>query len=416
MPFIPHTPEETREMLATVGVRTLDDLFADIPASMRPKSFNLPKGQSEAAICNYFEDMAARNRTSLISFLGAGFYNHYIPKAVDALAGRSEFYTAYTPYQAECSQGTLQAIFEFQTAVTRLLDMECANASIYDGGTSMFEAAMMAVRATKRSVIVVDEAVNPVWRQMLHTYAAGVNVTFRVVPQKNGLSDMDGLKAAVDDATAAVIVQNPNFFGAIQDFSDLFVGADIAVAEGQSLGQPLSFGGPYLGLMACRKSLVRQMPGRIVGRTQDLDGKTGYVLTLQAREQHIRRAKATSNICSNQALCALRALIHMCLLGPDGLARTAENNMALARYAVERLTALPGVRRLNDAPYGNEVALRLPCSASRLVNDLAEHGCVPGYPVARAYPGMNDVLLLACTESNNRHQIGFLAESMGALL
>lgn len=443
MPFIPHTPEETREMLATVGVRTLDDLFADIPASMRPKSFNLPKGQSEAAICNYFEDMAARNRTSLISFLGAGFYNHYIPKAVDALAGRSEFYTAYTPYQAECSQGTLQAIFEFQTAVTRLLDMECANASIYDGGTSMFEAAMMAVRATKRSVIVVDEAVNPVWRQMLHTYAAGVNVTFKVVPQKNGLSDMDGLKAAVDDTTAAVIVQNPNFFGAIQDFSDLFaqaqahkalgiisvypvmqavlktpgeMGADIAVAEGQSLGQPLSFGGPYLGLMACRKSLVRQMPGRIVGRTQDLDGKTGYVLTLQAREQHIRRAKATSNICSNQALCALRALIHMCLLGPDGLARTAENNMALARYAVERLTALPGVRRLNDAPYGNEVALRLPCSASRLVNDLAEHGCVPGYPVARAYPGMDDVLLLACTESNNRHQIGFLAESMGALL
>ena len=395
MPFIPHTPEETREMLATVGVRTLDDLFADIPASMRPKSFNLPKGQSEAAICNYFEDMAARNRTSLISFLGAGFYNHYIPKAVDALAGRSEFYTAYTPYQAECSQGTLQAIFEFQTAVTRLLDMECANASIYDGGTSMFEAAMMAVRATKRSVIVVDEAVNPVWRQMLHTYAAGVNVTFRVVPQKNGLSDMDGLKAAVD-----ALAGRSEFYTAYTPYQ----------------AEPLSFGGPYLGLMACRKSLVRQMPGRIVGRTQDLDGKTGYVLTLQAREQHIRRAKATSNICSNQALCALRALIHMCLLGPDGLARTAENNMALARYAVERLTALPGVRRLNDAPYGNEVALRLPCSASRLVNDLAEHGCVPGYPVARAYPGMDDVLLLACTESNNRHQIGFLAESMGALL
>lgn len=443
MPFIPHTPEETREMLATVGVRTLDDLFADIPASMRPKSFNLPKGQSEAAVCAHFEDMAARNRTTLISFLGAGFYNHYIPKAVDALAGRSEFYTAYTPYQAECSQGTLQAIFEFQTAVARLFGMECANASIYDGGTSLFEAAMMAARATKRSVIVVDEAVNPVWRAMLQTYAAGVNVTFKVVPQKDGLSDMDGLKAAVDETAAAVIVQNPNFFGAIQDFSELFaraqsckalgiisvypvmqavlktpgeMGADIAVAEGQSLGQPLSFGGPYLGLMACRKALVRQMPGRIVGRTQDVDGKTGYVLTLQAREQHIRRAKATSNICSNQALCALRALIHMSLLGPDGLARTAENNMALARYAVERLTALPGVRLLNNAPYGNEVALRLPCSASRIVNELAEHGCVPGYPVARYYPDMDDVLLLACTESNNRHQIGFLAESMGALL
>lgn len=443
MPFIPHTPEETREMLATVGVRTLDDLFADIPASMRAKRLNLPKGQSEAAICAYFEDMAARNNTSLISFLGAGFYNHVIPKAVDALAGRSEFATAYTPYQAECSQGTLQAIFEFQTAVSRLFDMECANASIYDGGTSLFEAAMMAVRAARRSVIVLDEAVNPLWRAMLQTYAAGLDVTFRVVPQNNGLSDMESLKAAVGDDTAAVIVQNPNFFGAIADFSDIFaharahkalgilsvypvmqavlktpgeMGADIAVAEGQSLGQPLSFGGPYLGLMACRKSLVRQMPGRIVGRTQDVDGKTGYVLTLQAREQHIRRAKATSNICSNQALCALRALIHMCLLGPDGLARTAENNMALARYAVERLTALPGVRPLNDAPYGNEVALRLPCPASRIVNELAGHGCVPGYPVADAYPGMDDVLLLACTESNNRHQIGFLAESMGALL
>ena len=443
MPFIPHTPEETREMLATVGVRTLDDLFADIPASMRAKRLNLPKGQSEAAICAYFEDMAARNHTALISFLGAGFYNHVIPKAVDALAGRSEFATAYTPYQAECSQGTLQAIFEFQTAVSRLFDMECANASIYDGGTSLFEAAMMAIRAARRSVIVLDEAVNPLWRAMLQTYAAGLDVTFRGVPQNNGLSDMESLKAAVGDDTAAVIVQNPNFFGAIADFSDLFaharahkalgilsvypvmqavlktpgeMGADIAVAEGQSLGQPLSFGGPYLGLMACRKSLVRQMPGRIVGRTQDVDGKTGYVLTLQAREQHIRRAKATSNICSNQALCALRALIHMCLLGPDGLARTAENNMALARYAVERLTALPGVRPLNDAPYGNEVALRLPCPASRIVNELAGHGCVPGYPVADAYPGMDDVLLLACTESNNRHQIGFLAESMGALL
>ena len=443
MPFIPHTPEETREMLATVGVRTLDDLFADIPASMRAKRLNLPKGQSEAASCAYFEDMAARNNTALISFLGAGFYNHVIPKAVDALAGRSEFATAYTPYQAECSQGTLQAIFEFQTAVSRLFDMECANASIYDGGTSLFEAAMMAVRAARRSVIVLDEAVNPLWRAMLQTYAAGLDVTFRVVPQNNGLSDMESLKAAVGDDTAAVIVQNPNFFGAIADFSDIFaharahkalgilsvypvmqavlktpgeMGADIAVAEGQSLGQPLSFGGPYLGLMACRKSLVRQMPGRIVGRTQDVDGKTGYVLTLQAREQHIRRAKATSNICSNQALCALRALIHMCLLGPDGLARTAENNMALARYAVERLTALPGVRPLNDAPYGNEVALRLPCPASRIVNELAGHGCVPGYPVADAYPGMDDVLLLACTESNNRHQIGFLAESMGALL
>lgn len=443
MPFIPHTPEELQEMLSVVGVRTLDDLFADIPPQMRPKSFNLPKGQSEAAVCAHFEELAAANRPDMMSFLGAGFYAHRIPKAVDALAGRSEFYTAYTPYQAECSQGTLQAIFEFQTAISRLFEMDCANASVYDGGTALFEAAMTAVRSTKRKILVVDEAVNPIWRVMLASYISGLDIEMKTVRQKNGVSDVQGLMAAVDSSCAAVLVQNPNFFGAVADFSALFsharahkafgvisvypvmqsvlktpgeMGADLAVAEGQSLGQPLNFGGPYLGLMTCRKEHIRQLPGRIVGRTADVDGKTGYVLTLQAREQHIRRAKATSNICSNQALCALRALIHVSLLGPTGLARTAENNMALTRYAVERLTALSGVELLNDAPYGNEVALRLPMPAEVLVDALTKHGCVPGYPLGRYYPGMENVLLLACTEVNSRRQIGFLAETVGGML
>ena len=412
MPYIPHTPDDLQEMLSVVGVRTLDDLFADIPQDMRPKSFKLPKGQGEASVCAYFEDLAAKNRPEMISFLGAGYYAHQIPKAVDALAGRSEFYTAYTPYQAECSQGTLQAIFEFQTAISRLLDMDCANASVYDGGTALFEAAMMAVRATRRRVLVVDEAVNPIWRVMLGTYMSSLDLELKTVRQRDGVSDMDALMAAVDDNCAAVLVQNPNFFGAVADYTELFakarahkafgiisvypvmqavlktpgeMGADVAVAEAQSLGQPLSFGGPYLGVMTCRK-------------------------------EHIRRAKATSNICSNQALCALRALIHMSLLGPEGLTRLAENNMALARYAVERLTALKGVELLNDAPFGNEVALRLPMPAETLVDTLTSHGCVPGYPVGRYYPGMENVLLLACTELNSRRQIGFLAETVGGLL
>lgn len=443
MPYIPHTPGELHDMLSTIGVRSLEDLFADIPASMRPKQYNLPRGRSEAAVCAHFERLAALNRTDGISFLGAGYYAHHIPRAVDALAGRSEFYTAYTPYQAECSQGTLQAIFEFQTAVSRLMEMDCANASVYDGGSALFEAAMTAVRVSKKRRLVLDEAVNPFWRAMLATYTANLGLDIVTVPQRDGVSDKQALMAAVDDACAAVLVQNPNFFGVVDDYAELFaharahralgvisvypvmqavlktpgeMGADVAVAEGQSLGQPLSFGGPYLGLMACRREHVRQFPGRIVGRTTDVDGRTGYVLTLQAREQHIRRAKATSNICSNQALCALRALIHMALLGPEGLTRTAENNMALMRYAVERLTALKGVELLNSAPYGSEAALRLPRPAAEVVRAALEQGVAPGYPLGADYPGMENVLLLSCTEANDREQIDRLAQLMGGLL
>lgn len=443
MPYIPHTQAETSEMLNAVGVRTLDDLFADIPVALRPQSFNLPEGMSEMEVCARLEAMAGRNHTNFTSFLGAGFYDHHIPKAVDALASRGEFLTAYTPYQPEVSQGTLQAIFEFQTSVCRLLDMDCANASVYDGGSALFEAVMMAIRQTKRNKLVVDEALNPIWRTMLESYTSNLSLDFVIVPHKNGVSDKQALMAAVDESCAAVMVQNPNFFGAVDDFTALFehtrskgalgvisvypvmqsvlktpgeMKADIAVADGQALGMPLSFGGPYLGIMTCTKALIRQMPGRIVGRTKDVDGKTGYVLTLQAREQHIRRAKATSNICSNQALCALRSLIHMALLGPEGLTRTAELGMENVRYAAERLTALPGVRLLNNAPYGNELALELPVNAYEVADMLTRKGCVPGFPVGRYYTGMDNVLLVACTEKHSREQIGIFAEMMGAVL
>jgi glycine dehydrogenase subunit 1 len=443
MPFIPHSPEEVREMLSVIGVQSIEDLFVDIPAEMRPRSFELPQGLSEMQVLAKMEEMAARNRTDVVSFLGGGFYNHHIPAAVDALVSRGEFYTAYTPYQPEASQGTLQAIFEYQTAVCRLLDMDCANASVYDGGSAIFEAMMMAVRATKRRKLVIDEAVSPIWRTMLASYTSNLSLDLVTVPQVDGTSDMAALKAAVDTGCAAVVVQNPNFFGVVEDFTDLFaharsqkaasvisvypvmqsvlktpgeMGADIAVAEGQSLGQPLSFGGPYLGVMTCTKDMVRQMPGRIVGRTNDTEGRTGYVLTLQAREQHIRRAKATSNICSNQALCALRTLVHLCLLGPEGLTRTAELSMERARYAMERLTAIAGVRPLNTAPFGNEFAVRLPIPAFEAVDRLTARGYVPGFPVGRYYAGMDDVLLVACTEKNSFEQVGILAEMLGGIL
>ena len=441
MPYIPHTPDERDAMLEAIGLKTLDDLFADIPADLRPKAFLPREGMTEQEVLSHCEQLAGKNKQPL-SFLGAGYYDHSIPAAVDALAGLPAFVTAYTPYQAECSQGTLQAIFEFQTAVARLLDMDCANASLYDGGSAAFEACTMCVRqAKKRSKVIVDEGVNPIWRAMLATYSRNLPMELVVVPHKNGAPDKEALKAAIDADTAGILVQNPNFFGVVADYSDVFaaakeakalsviavnpvmqsvlktpgaMGADIAVADGQGLGLPLSFGGPYLGLMACNKALVRQMPGRLVGRTKDTEGRTGYVLTLQAREQHIRRAKATSNICSNQSLCALRALIHMSLLGPDGLADVAENSIARAHEAVAMLQLIPGVELLNDQPFANEAALVLPVSAQAVVKRCmaGAHPCVPGYPVVRAYPGMDKVLLVACTEKHAAADVEALARKV----
>ncbi len=443
MPFIPHTPEDTEAMLERIGLKHLDDLFTDIPDSMRPKSFRLPEGLSEHDAMARLCEMSARNTSGLNSFLGAGAYDHAVPAAVDALSSRGEFYTAYTPYQPEAAQGTLQAIFEYQTAVCRLMEMEIANASVYDGGTAIFEAAMMGVRATKREKVVVDESVNPLYRTMLTTLSANLGLTITVVPHKKGSPDMAALEAALDGDTAVVIVQNPGFFGTVHDFTALFakakehkaktvmtvnpvmqsvlktpgeMGADVAVADGQPIGMPLGFGGPYLGIMTCTKDMVRQMPGRITGRTEDLNGKTGYVLTLQAREQHIRRAKATSNICSNQALCALRSAIHLSLLGPEGLVRTAELSMHRAREAAAALTAIPGVSLYADAPYANEFALQLPKPAAAVVKALCKDNIIAGLPIGRWYPGLDNVLLVACTEKATPARISQLAEAMARVL
>ncbi len=443
MPYIPHTKAEVQEMLARIGVTTIEDLFADIEPSMRPKSFDLPKSQSEMAVCAHLDGLAAKNDQSIVSFLGAGFYDHSIPKAVDALTSRGEFYTAYTPYQPEFSQGTLQAIFEYQTAVTRLFGMDCSNASVYDGGSALFEAVLMAVRQTKRNKIIIDGGVNPIWRRMVQDYCSNLKVEITTVPHAGGRPDFAALKAAVDTTCAAIITQNPNFFGAIEDYSELFahaksqkvlsvisvypvmqavmktageMGADVAVADGQALGMPLSFGGPYLGIMTCRKEYIRQFPGRIAGRTVDVDGKTGYVLTLQAREQHIRRAKATSNICSNQSLCALRSIIYLSLLGTEGLQRVALLGMENARYAAEQWTSIKGVSLLHEAPYGNEFALRLPCSAKELAAKMLEKGFAIGFPVDAYYNDMDNVLLVACTEKTQQNQVDALISAVKGVL
>ncbi len=442
MPYIPHTLEDTAAMLERIGVSGIDALFADIPPNMRPKSFDIPEGLAEHEVMARLTKMGERNNSSLISFLGAGAYDHAVPAAVDALSGRGEFYTAYTPYQPEAAQGTLQAIFEYQSAVCRLLDMDVANASVYDGGSAIFEAAMMAARATRRSRLVLDACVNPVYRQMLATLSANLELNITEIPHQQGAPDMAALAAALDDGTAAVIVQNPGFFGTVQDFTPLAekahahgaklvlavnpvlqavlktpgeMGADIAVADGQSIGMPLSFGGPYIGIMACSKDMARQMPGRIVGRTEDLEGKTGYVLTLQAREQHIRRAKATSNICSNQALCALRSLIHLCLLGPEGLTRTAENSMLLARKAAAALTSLPGITMYGDAPFAHEFAISLPKPAADAVRQLADRNVLAGLPLGAWYSGLDKVLLVTCTEKNTPEQILRLVAGMAVV-
>ncbi len=434
---------EVRQMLTAVGASSFDDLFKDIPGTLQASDPAIPDGLSELEMLGVLRRLASRNASHLVNFCGGGFYDHFIPAAVGPLSGRGEFFTAYTPYQPEASQGTLQAIYEYQTAIVRLTGMDVSNASLYDGGTALFEAVSMAMRSTDRNAVVVDEGVNPIYRTMLKSYLVNLHIDYREVRMNGGRADRDAIRAAIGNDAAAVVVQNPNFFGTCDDLSDVSkiahdagammilsaypvalallktpgeMGADIAVGEGQCLGLPLSFGGPYLGFMATRKAHVRRMPGRVVGTTQDQSGRRGFVLTLQAREQHIRRDKATSNICTNQALCALRALMFMTLLGRQGMIELAQVCAANAEYAHQRLTAITGVRPRFDAPFFNEFALDLPRPAAEVIARLADHGIAAGFPVGRYYPGMDNVLLLAFTEKRTKEEIDVLVSRLEAAL
>ncbi|MBC8205696.1 MAG: aminomethyl-transferring glycine dehydrogenase subunit GcvPA [Kiritimatiellaeota bacterium] len=442
-PFACTSPSDEKAMLDAVNAKSFDDLFDLIPADFQTDSFNVPDGLSEMEMMQHIRKIARKNSSDLTNFCGAGFYDHFIPAAVDSLTSRGEFFTAYTPYQPEAAQGTLQAAYEYQTAIARLTDMEVSNASLYDGGTALFEGMMMALRITKRNRVLVDTGVSPIYRTMLRSYTRNLKIEYQEIPLSGGVADRAAFKAALTTDVGAVLIQNPNFFGCIDDLTDLIedihavkaisvlsaypvslgliktpgaMGADIVTGEGQSLGLPLSFGGPYLGFMATRKKLVRNMPGRIVGATTDDQGRRGYVLTLQAREQHIRREKAASNICTNMQLCALRSIVYLSLMGKHGFADVARQCMDRAGYAWTRLKAIPGVEPLFDRPFFNEFALKLPKDASEVVSDLIEEGIAAGFPAGRYYEGMENVLLFAFTEKRTKKEIDILAAKLEAVL
>ena len=443
MSYCPNTEQEKQEMLATIGVSSVEGLFAAIPAALRTTSFNLPAGMSEFEVFARMREIAGSNTADTINFIGGGFYDHIIPAAVDHLSGRAEFYTAYTPYQPECSQGTLQALFEYQTAICRLTGLDVSNASLYDGATACAEAAMMALRVTGRNRILVDASVSPFARQVLKTYLYNLEMEVIEVPPLNGALDRNELNRLLDDTIAGVLVQNPNFFGTVEDFTAIAdlahakgalliasvypislgmlkspgeMGADIAVGDGQSLGNSLSFGGPSFGFIAAKKSFIRNMPGRIVGETVDKNGKRGFVLTLQAREQHIKRHKATSNICSNQGLCALRGLIFLSTIGKTGLTELAQLNRDKAEYAKSRLAAIPGVSVFQTAPTFNEFTITLPKSSPPIVSALLKQGIACGVPVGDYYSGLENALIVTVTEKRSKSEIDRFARALQEVL
>jgi len=438
--YTPHTADDRRKMLERIGVSGVDELFAGIPDDIRlRRPLTLPDPASEQEALALLGARAAANRGAdrLVCFAGGGAYDHFSPAIVDQVISRSEYYTAYTPYQAEVSQGTLQSIYEFQSLVCRLFDMEVANASMYDAGSALAETTHMARDITRRSRVLVSDGVHPSYVEVVRTYAAGLGVPVETVPLQNLATDLSELERSLDDTTAACIVQHPNFFGTVEDVNKaaelahaagaLFIvaadpvslgvlappgsyGADVAVAEGQSLGLPLSFGGPYLGLLAVRRKYVRNMPGRLVGRTADVDGRTGYVLALQTREQHIRRERATSNICTNQALMALCANVWMAWYGREGIKELGRQCLSRAKYLAAAVDRLPGFELENRRPFFKEFTVTTPVPAADIVGRGIEHGILPGLDLGRFDPDWSKRLLVAVTEKRTREDMDRLVE------
>jgi glycine dehydrogenase subunit 1 len=449
LPYLLNTPGDTAAMLARIGAGSVADLFAPVPADVRlNRPLAVPPALPEMELAAHLAELARKNRPAgdLVCFLGGGAYDHFIPAVVDAAAGRGEFYTAYTPYQAEASQGTLQAVFEYQTLMCQLTGLDVANASLYEGGSAVAEAVLMALGVTGRAgEVLVAETVHPEYRQTLHTYAANLNCRVRELPCPDGFLNPDDVRAAVNDMTVCVVAHSPNFFGHLEEMKAIgdaarkagavFIagfdpvsvgvlkrpgdyGADIAVAEGQGLGVPLGYGGPYLGVLACRgdPAYVRKIPGRLVGQTTDRNGKRCWVLTLQTREQHIRREKATSNICTNQGLLALRAAVHLTALGPHGLRETAELCVRKAHYAAEVLARVPGVALKFKTPFVKEFTLSVPGDVPAVLTKLRGRGYLAGLPAGRWYPNHPDGLTVAVTERRTKAEIDGLAAALADTL
>ena len=447
MRYIPNSPEERKEMLEAIGLKSAEQLFDSIPTELRlQQPLRTPAALSEIELLDKFERLGQQNAAARrASFLGAGAYSHYIPTIVDHIISRSEFFTAYTPYQPEISQGTLQTIFEFQTLVCQLTGMEVANASMYDGSTALAEAVLMAERVTRRSKVIASAAVHPQYLEVVKTYVqhAGIDLELAEFDQKTGQSGA-ALAGAIDDQTAALVVQSPNFFGCIEDLKALAdaahakgallvvaiteamslgllespgaCGADIVVAEGQSFGVPLSFGGPYVGLFATRDKYARQIPGRLVGEAYDKQGRRGFVLTLATREQHIRREKATSNICTNEGLIALAATVYLEVMGRRGIQEAARQCLQKAAYAARRIAGLKGFSIPFTAPRFNEFVVRAPLNAVDLLARLAEeNGIEGGIALSRFLANHENDFLVCVTETNTREQIESLVSALSEL-
>ncbi|MBA3272720.1 MAG: aminomethyl-transferring glycine dehydrogenase subunit GcvPA [Chthoniobacterales bacterium] len=435
MDYVQITATQRDEMLKLCGASSMDDLLKQVPEAIRFKGdLKLPPAMDEMTLRRHLSALAARNEPvdSKVCFLGAGAYDHFIPAVVDFLAMKGEFLTAYTPYQAEASQGSLQAFFEFQTMICQLTGLDVSNASLYEGATALAEAAMMAINVTGKREIIVGQGVHPHYRQVLKTYLSDLPARYSEIPLQNGVVDTQELEDEFDPDTAAVIVQSPNFLGhiehvdtiakfahahealCIQVFNPLSLGllkkpgemdVDIAVAEGQPLGIPLQFGGPYLGLFACKSQFIRKMPGRLVGQTVDTDGKRAFCLTLQTREQHIRREKATSNVCTNQGLLALRASVYLASMGPQGLRETAQLCFNKATYLRDQLKAAGIEMRYPNCAFFNELLVKLNRPVVDVLKQASDADVLAGYPVGDDYPELNDCLLIAVTEKRTKGEI-----------
>lgn len=446
MNYIPNTESDKEIMLKDMKMPSVDALIEDIPKTLRNFSLTLPKGLAEPQVLKILNDLSEKNINTgkYISFLGAGAYEHYIPTVVDHLASRSEFYTCYTPYQPEVSQGTLQVIYEFQTLMCELAGMDVANASMYDGSTALTEAALLSIRLKGKNKIICSRAIHPEYRQVLRTYLKGFRTEIIEINASEGITDMDQLEKVIDDKTASVLIQNPNFFGCIEDmdaisnithkYDALFIAcvnpislgilkppgeyhADIAVGEAQVLGNYLNYGGPYLGFFTAKKELLRRMPGRIAGETVDSTGKRCFVLTLQPREQHIRREKATSNICTNQALLALRACIYLCALGKKGMVELANLNIQKSHYASGKLSALNIFEPVFKNPFFNEFVLK--ARSNHHINKINEYlttkGIIGGLDVSAFYPELSNSMLLCVTETKTKESIDRLVAELAQI-
>lgn len=451
MPFIPHTSDDVDEMLAAIGVASIDDLFAEIPRSLRAETLdNVPVAVNEMQITRLMEARAADYPRPLC-FIGAGAYEHHSPAAVWDIVGRGEFYSAYTPYQPEASQGTLQLLYEYQSMMAGLTALDVANASLYDGASALAEAVLMAVRCNRKSKsqrILIPRSLHPAYRRTVRTIVHNQGIELLELPYcpQDGHIRVETLAAYEGQDITGLIIAQPNFFGVLEEADQLTdwahrqgalaiaavnplalallkppgewgeSGADIACGEGQSLGIPLASGGPYFGFLCCKEALVRQMPGRLVGRTVDLDGRTGFTLTLQAREQHIRRSKATSNICTNQGLMVTATTIYLALLGPEGLQRVAAASHANTQTLIERLTALDGVSRAFTRPVFHEAVLRLKQPVRRVLEELLAEGILGGFDLSSDYPELGNALLVCATETRTDEDLDRYAEVLAALL